>query len=108
MPDSYYADYDPESGWQHHGETGSEFGGSEMYNDPGSVAPSAAENWAEEGTEFGEGEEGDVFGDEDELDKYVDCAFLSVGQADGSRELEAALEEQMEGVRVQSLMVGSS
>ena len=40
MPDSYYIDYDPDAIWNTnaHGE-GSEFGGSEMYDDPGSVMP---------------------------------------------------------------------
>ena len=83
-PDSYYADYDPDAGWHDHGEIGSEFGGSEAYEDPGSVAPSNTEEWGEEGTEGGdmEGErdDGDMLDDDEELgdggfDAYV-CRCL--------------------------------
>lgn len=84
IPDSYYAEYDPEAGWQGQGEAGSEFGGSEAYADPGSVAPSNMEDWGEEGTDLGdgegEGEEGDVFGDEEEEDGegegYDECVYI--------------------------------
>jgi transcription initiation factor TFIID subunit 7 len=40
VPDSYYIDYDPDAVWYSNADgEGSEFGGSEMYDDPGSVAP---------------------------------------------------------------------
>jgi transcription initiation factor TFIID subunit 7 len=40
VPDSYYIEYDPDAVWYHNHEgQGSEFGGSEMYDDPGSVIP---------------------------------------------------------------------
>ena len=70
IPDSYYAEYDPDASWEGQGEGGSEFGGSEAYGDAGSAAQLNAEEWGEEGTDAGigdgEGEEGDVFGDEEE------------------------------------------
>lgn len=77
IPDSYYAEYDPNAGWQ--GNGGSEFGGSEAYEDPGSVAPSGAEEWGEEGMDVGddEGEGGEEEEEEDDgegdggLDEYV-------------------------------------
>ena len=70
-PDSYYTEYDPDAGWHNHGEVGSEFGGSEAYEDPGSVAPSNTEEWGDEGTEAGymEGERdaGDILEGDDEV-----------------------------------------
>jgi len=40
VPDSYYIEYDPDAIWYTNADgEGSEFGGSEMYDDPGSVIP---------------------------------------------------------------------
>lgn len=67
IPDSYYAEYDPNAQWAHH-EAGSEYGGSEMYEDPGSVAMSAAEDWEGGEGDYGEAGEGDgsyAYGDDD-------------------------------------------
>lgn len=67
VPDSYYIEYDPDAVWQQQ-DAGSEFGESEMYDDPGSVQPGESE-WAEgEGDwgEEGEGGEDDGEGDEQE------------------------------------------
>lgn len=83
IDDQYYIDYDPNGTWQNYnqGDMGSEYGGSEMYDDPGSVAPSQMEDWGEGGTDWGtemgddgegdyeRGEEDD--GDDGTLDQYV-------------------------------------
>ena len=64
VADSYYVNYDPDAQWQHQGYGGSEFGESEMYDDPGSVAPSAADDWGN--GQYGTDGDGQDFGDEDE------------------------------------------
>lgn len=87
IDDQYYIDYDPNGTWQHYneGDMGSEYGGSEMYDDPGSVAPSQMEDWGEGGTDWGTemGDEGEGdyergeedYGDDGTLDQ---CAFQTV------------------------------
>ncbi|WVR08504.1 hypothetical protein IAU60_005559 [Kwoniella sp. DSM 27419] len=95
IPDQWYIDYDPDAVWHHHNGSGSEFGGSEMYDDPGSVAASQMEDWGdgegEYGTEYGdeggegEGEEGDEGEEGEEGEGVLD------------QELAAALMEGMEG-----------
>ncbi|KAK8850423.1 hypothetical protein IAR55_004341 [Kwoniella newhampshirensis] len=87
IADEYYINYDPEAMWQQHGEDGSEFGGSEMYEDPGSVAQDWGEGGDEYGTDMGdEGGEGEYEDDEGE-------------DGDGTldQELAAALMEDMDG-----------
>src|SRR5690349_7226144 len=85
VPDSYYIDYDPNAPWQNGGpEEGSDFGGSEMYEDPGSVLPLGTDDWGEEGGDYqgdlgeegGEGdeEEGEEEeGEEEEGDGFDEC-----------------------------------
>lgn len=71
---------------------GSEFGGSEMYDDPGSVAASQMEDWGEDGGEGGDG------GDDDgAFDEYVISGLAQVC-TDLHRELAQALMEQLEEV----------
>ncbi|TYJ55259.1 hypothetical protein B9479_004089 [Cryptococcus floricola] len=90
IDDQYYIDYNPNGPWQgsEYGEQGSEYGGSQMYDDPGSVAPSQMEDWGEGGTdwgtEVGEGEGESGYGG-DEGDGTLD------------QELAAALMEGMGG-----------
>ncbi|ORY29634.1 TAFII55 protein conserved region-domain-containing protein [Naematelia encephala] len=84
VPDEFYINYDPNAVDEYgEGEYGSEYGGSEMYDDPGSVTASQMDydegQYAEDGEEDGDGEGGD---DED-------GAF--------DEELAAALRDQMEG-----------
>lgn len=87
IDDQYYIDYDPNGTWQNYnqGDMGSEYGGSEMYDDPGSVAPSQMEDWGEGGTDWGTemGDEGEGdyergeedYGDDGTLDQ---CVFQTV------------------------------
>jgi len=65
ISDQYYVEYDPNAHWYNHGASGSEFGGSEMYDDPGSVAPSHMDDWGDGEGDYGE----DGEGDEDEGDE---------------------------------------
>lgn len=65
VSDQYYIDYDPHAYWQQQDGGASEFGGSEMYDDPGSVAPSMGE-WAEGEGDYAEGDgEGEPYDGED-------------------------------------------
>jgi transcription initiation factor TFIID subunit 7 len=81
IPDSYYIDYDPNAEWHHTEHEGSEFGGLEMYDDPGSALPPGTEDWGEEGGEYGgemgedggEGEEGEDEDEEEEGDEFDEC-----------------------------------
>ena len=71
ISDSYYIDYDPEASWQ---REYSEFGESEAYEDPGSVAPSNPdEHWTDrEGsfvTDTGESADFEGQGDGDGYDE---------------------------------------
>lgn len=88
IDDQYYIDYDPNGTWQNYnqGDMGSEYGGSEMYDDPGSVAPSQMEDWGEGGTDWGtemgdEGEgdyerEEEDDGDDGTLDQELAAALM--------------------------------
>lgn len=75
-PDSYYIDYDPDAVWYQQDGNESEFGGSEMYEDPGSAVPQS--DWDGEAGYYddpdGEGEfaEGDGEEQEDEEEEVYD------------------------------------
>jgi hypothetical protein len=71
IPDSYYADYDPNAPWQAF-QASEEGEGS--YGDPGSVMPSEGQ-WGE-GEEMEEGDE-DAEGEEDDFDQYVSNPFFA-------------------------------
>jgi hypothetical protein len=66
IPDQYYVDWNP--GMMNY--QGTDFGDEEVWDDPGSVAPSGG--W-EDGIDIGEDGEGedDGYGDDDDVDPYV-------------------------------------
>lgn len=69
-PDQYYIDYDPDAVWYQQDGNESEFGGSEMYEDPGSAVPQG--DWdGEPGYYDGQNEEGE-YGEEDGEGEEVD------------------------------------
>lgn len=73
-PDSYYIDYDPDAVWFQQDGNESEFGGSEMYEDPGSAVPQS--DWdGEQGyydEQTGEGDYGDEDAEGEEEDEVYD------------------------------------
>jgi len=75
VPDSYYIDYDPDAIWNTNADgEGSEFGGSEMYDDPGSVMPQS--DLDENGFyDDGAGSEGFDGSDEDVYDDDLAAAL---------------------------------
>lgn len=79
-PDSAYADYDPTVGWQFP-DAASEYGGSEMYDDPGSAMPSDMPDY--DGEEGEEGDEGE-YDDEDGDDGFDELVCLTVSRHDES------------------------
>ena len=70
VPDSYYIEYDPDAVWYQNGDgEGSEFGGSEMYDDPGSAVPQSEldeQGFYDDraGSELFEGSDEDVYDDD--------------------------------------------
>jgi transcription initiation factor TFIID subunit 7 len=75
VPDSYYIDYDPDAIWNSNADgEGSEVGGSEMYDDPGSVMPQS--EFDENGFyDDGAGSEGFDGSDEDVYDDDLAAAL---------------------------------
>jgi transcription initiation factor TFIID subunit 7 len=65
-PDSYYIEYDPDAVWYQQDGNGSEYGGSEMYEDPGSAAPQS--DWDGEQAYYDDQTGEDDYGEGDEED----------------------------------------
>lgn len=81
VPDSYYINYDPDAVWyQNEDAEGSEFGGSEAYEDPGSAVPQS------------ELDEQGYYDDQNGMAGYQDEEEDGVGYDD---DLAAALREEL-------------
>lgn len=97
VPDSYYINYDPDAVWFNNDDAeGSEFGGSEMYDDPGSVVPQS--DLDEQG--YYDDQDGMAsYQDEDEDAGYDDdlAAALREELADGSDEEAASDQDDASG-----------
>lgn len=105
MPDSYYIEYDPDAIWYSNADgEGSEFGGSEVYDDPGSVVPQSDldENGFYEdraGSEGFDGSDEDVYDDDLAAALRQELADVSDDQGGSDAGDGSGDDEDEEGVR---------